>query len=279
MGDCLCLESILSHVETRQVQNDYTIAWAGKHWQIPRAGLRPGLRGSTIRVEARLAGTLQARIGDGFVQLRECERPARTAQKPKHRSKRYVPGAGESQWMNGFSIKRRQAFDETATSVPQANETACGSEESSPLFPFPQGESRGGRVPPTPHKARLPHKRAAAPLWIPCEHLDDAQQRLGTFYFVGMRNFLFCVDRRESHQPGFTFRGGPPRTGDWRQPRFPGFSRFFTAAPYKLPSVSRVTQNPNNSQTSLIMVSEYLLPVSCVRISPEFSAAPVWLPE
>lgn len=167
MGDCLCLESILSHVETRQVQNDYTIAWAGKHWQIPRAGLRPGLRGSTIRVEARLAGTLQARIGDGFVQLRECERPARTAQKPKHRSKRYVPGAGESQWMNGFSIKRRQAFDETATSVPQANETACGSEESSPLFPFPQGESRGGRVPPTPHKARLPPQEGCRPLVDP----------------------------------------------------------------------------------------------------------------
>ena len=198
MGDCLCLESILSHVETRQVQNDYTIAWAGKHWQIPRAGLRPGLRGSTIRVEARLAGTLQARIGDGFVQLRECERPARTAQKPKHRSKRYVPGAGESQWMNGFSIKRRQAFDETATSVPQANETACGSEESSPLFPFPQGKAGAGGFPPRRTKRGSPHKRAAAPLWIPCEHLDDAQQRLGTFYFVGIRNFLFCVDKAKS---------------------------------------------------------------------------------
>src|SRR6188474_941250 len=52
-----------------------------------------------------------------------------------------------------------------------------------PPFPFPPpGESRGGRVPPTPTArcaaskrrwhascAGSPHKRAAAPLWIPCE--------------------------------------------------------------------------------------------------------------
>jgi len=99
IGDWLCLASILSHVETRQVQNDYTVAWAGRHWQIPRAALR---------VEARLDGTLQARAGDAFLQLKECERPVRTAQKPKHRPKRYVPRPGESRWMDGFSIQQRK---------------------------------------------------------------------------------------------------------------------------------------------------------------------------
>jgi hypothetical protein len=83
MGETLCLQSILSHVETRRVNNDYTIAWAGRRWQIPKAALRPGMRGTTIRVEARLDGTLQARIGDGFIRLRECETPVRTPE-PAH---------------------------------------------------------------------------------------------------------------------------------------------------------------------------------------------------
>jgi predicted DNA-binding protein (UPF0251 family) len=35
MTETLCLESILSHVEQRQVTNDYTVAWEGQRWQIP----------------------------------------------------------------------------------------------------------------------------------------------------------------------------------------------------------------------------------------------------
>ena len=34
----------------------------------------------------------------------------------------------------------------------------------SPLSRFPSGESRGGRVPPTPQKARLPPQEGSAPL-------------------------------------------------------------------------------------------------------------------
>jgi hypothetical protein len=63
VGETLRLESILSHVEERQVTNDYTVAWNGKTWQIPKPVVRPGLRGSTLRVEARLDGTVMTRIG------------------------------------------------------------------------------------------------------------------------------------------------------------------------------------------------------------------------
>src|SRR5579872_3646093 len=64
----------------------------------------------------------------------------------------------------------------------------------SPPFPFPPpGESRGGRVPPTPAArcaasqrrwrascAGSPHKRAAAPLWIPCERGAEGLAICGT---------------------------------------------------------------------------------------------------
>ena len=36
VGETLCLASILSHVEQRQVTNDYTVAWEGQRWQIPK---------------------------------------------------------------------------------------------------------------------------------------------------------------------------------------------------------------------------------------------------
>ena len=42
LGETLSLESILSHMEQRQVTNDYTVAWEGRRWQIPKAAVRPG---------------------------------------------------------------------------------------------------------------------------------------------------------------------------------------------------------------------------------------------
>jgi transposase len=164
IGDWLCVESILSHVEPRQVHNDYTVAWAGRHWQIPRAALRPGLRGSSIRVEARLDGTLQARIGDSFAQLSECERPARLAPKPKRSSKRYVPGPGESRWMDGFSVKRPSARQAAGAPI-EANEAACGSKESCPPFPFPPGGKPGRAGSPHAAQSAAPPTRGLSP---PC---------------------------------------------------------------------------------------------------------------
>lgn len=47
------LTAALSHVETRQVANDYTIRFENKLYQIARASVYAGLRGGTVRVENR----------------------------------------------------------------------------------------------------------------------------------------------------------------------------------------------------------------------------------
>lgn len=67
------LTSALSHVETRQVAQDYTIRVLGKLYQIARAEVRPGLRGSNVRVELRLDGTLAVRFQDRYLAVSECQ--------------------------------------------------------------------------------------------------------------------------------------------------------------------------------------------------------------
>jgi len=108
MTKMLSLESILNHVEQRQVTNDYTVAWEGQKWQIPKAAVRPGLRRSTNRIEARLDGTLQTRIGEHFVMLAACEKADKAEIKPEQRrpAGRHVPQPGRSRWMKNLSVAR-----------------------------------------------------------------------------------------------------------------------------------------------------------------------------
>jgi hypothetical protein len=108
LGATLSLESTLSHMEQRQVMNDYTVAWEGRRWQIPKAAVKPGLRRSSIRIEARLDKTLRARIGGQFVILTVCERVEKTSAIESMRpARRHVP-PGQSQWMNNFSVARQK---------------------------------------------------------------------------------------------------------------------------------------------------------------------------
>jgi hypothetical protein len=67
------LAAALSRVDTRQVSNDYTFRWEGHMSQIARASVRPGLRGGTVRVEARLDGTLAVRFRDGYLAVSLCQ--------------------------------------------------------------------------------------------------------------------------------------------------------------------------------------------------------------
>ena len=80
----------------------------------------------------------------------------------------------------------------------QPPELCSRAKGGSPFPVSPKGKAGAGGFPPRRTRRGSPHKGAAAPLCVPCEHLDDAQQRLGTFYFAGIRNFLFCVDSRAS---------------------------------------------------------------------------------
>lgn len=110
LGETLSLASTLSWVEQRQVSNDYTVAWAGQYWQLPQEAVRPGLRRSSIRVEARLDGQRVARIDGRFYVLRACKKAEKAAPQQQREPKRYVPKPGESRWMERFRVAGNAAW-------------------------------------------------------------------------------------------------------------------------------------------------------------------------
>ena len=98
------LGAALSHVESRIVTNDYTFPWYGKHYQIEREDLQPGMKRQSLRVELRLDGELTARYEGRYVKIRECgekpvTQPKTNSAKPVRRD--YNAG-GRSRWMDGF---------------------------------------------------------------------------------------------------------------------------------------------------------------------------------
>jgi hypothetical protein len=108
----LDLSSVLSVVEPRGVANDYTVQWRGVKWQIPRAAIRPGLRGSRLRIEQRLDKTMVARIDGRSVALQRCDgttmpNQTLTTRRP---GRRYQPSAGQSRWMDHFRVNGNAAW-------------------------------------------------------------------------------------------------------------------------------------------------------------------------
>jgi hypothetical protein len=117
------LAAILSHVEDRQVSNDYTLRWDGKFYQIDRRDVRPGMRKAVVRVEQRLDGSLAVRFRGQYVRVARCApsldefqeppaaaaKPARPARSPQRKS----------DWMKNFSL-RSSASLRQAMEVPHA---------------------------------------------------------------------------------------------------------------------------------------------------------------
>ena len=103
------LAAILSHVEHRQVTNDYTIRWDGKLYQIDRRDVRTGMRKARVRVEQRLDATIAVRFQDQYVRVTRCSQPVRsplptsavTSPQPKPKPK----PKGQSDWMKNFSLQ------------------------------------------------------------------------------------------------------------------------------------------------------------------------------
>src|SRR3954454_16179627 len=108
------LAAILSHVETRQVGNDYTIRFDNQLYQIQRIDIRAGLRGGTVRVERRLDGTLAVCFRDRYLAVSEyAPRPKALPPKPprKHARKRVQR---KSDWMKNFHIGRNDIAKKTS---------------------------------------------------------------------------------------------------------------------------------------------------------------------
>lgn len=128
------LDSILSHVETRQVGNDYTVSWQGKRWQIPRHAIEVGLRKRKVRAEARADGSVWVRLSKGLVEAKLCHEPpvAREADKglqpeaaagKRNSARRDHNRGGKSDWMRNFSVKNytqiaKQGVVESAAGRP-----------------------------------------------------------------------------------------------------------------------------------------------------------------
>ena len=66
------LAATLSQVETRQVNNDYTIQLDGKFYLIERDSICAGLRGATVRIERRLDGSLAVRFRQRHLAITAC---------------------------------------------------------------------------------------------------------------------------------------------------------------------------------------------------------------
>jgi transposase len=102
------LEASLSHVETRQVRNDYTIPLGGELYQIQRQAVVSGLRKASVRVERRLDGSIAVRFGERYLPVNRCAAAAKTKAPPaKSAAPRRQPNRQRgSEWNKDFDLKK-----------------------------------------------------------------------------------------------------------------------------------------------------------------------------
>jgi transposase len=102
------LAASLSHVETRQVRNDYTLQWEGEFYRIEPRAVVSGLRRANVRVERRLDGALAVRYGEKYLPVTQCEAAAKKAPavaQAEPTGKRRQPQRG-SDWNRNFDLKK-----------------------------------------------------------------------------------------------------------------------------------------------------------------------------
>jgi transposase len=113
MLDEHALPAILSHVDERQISNGYTIQYGGQTYQIPRNQVRTGMRGSNVRVEVRLDGSIAMRFRDEYLAVQLCTEPVATAVPTRRVAKARRASVQKSRWMQDF-------FDKPALPIGKA---------------------------------------------------------------------------------------------------------------------------------------------------------------
>lgn len=105
------LASVLSHVEQRQVSNDYTVQWRSEKWQIPAGSVHAGLKRRKVWVEQRLNGDMAVRLEGRTVLLEKCEaKPVEPVSKADGPVRRHIPKPGSSRWMDHFRVEGNEAW-------------------------------------------------------------------------------------------------------------------------------------------------------------------------
>jgi len=102
------LAASLSHVETRQVRNDYTIPLDGERYRIERRDVVSGLRKAHVRVEKRLDGSIAVRFGERYLTVSRCTAAAETEATPvKPATPRRPPDRQRGrEWNKNFDLKK-----------------------------------------------------------------------------------------------------------------------------------------------------------------------------
>jgi len=108
------LAAILSHVENRQVNNDYTIQLDTKIYQIARKDICTGLRGAAVRVEKRRDGSVAVRFRDRYLSIAQCaQRPKVMSAKPA-KTKPQATSVKRSEWNKNFDLKKAPSIWQAA---------------------------------------------------------------------------------------------------------------------------------------------------------------------
>jgi transposase len=118
------LAAALSHVETRQVRNDYTLRFEAQLYQIERKSIVNGLRGSDVRVEKRLDGSLAVRFGERYLVVTLIAEAPAPSPPPAQRTSaaainRKRPSGKKSGWMKDF-LKTRGPSIKKAIAISNA---------------------------------------------------------------------------------------------------------------------------------------------------------------
>ena len=100
------LAASLSYVETRQVNNAYTIQFDNKIYQIARCDIRAGLRKAAVRVEVRLDDSIAVRFRDHYLTVTECAVRPQAEPIPKKPAASGNAPRPKSQWMQNFHLTR-----------------------------------------------------------------------------------------------------------------------------------------------------------------------------
>ena len=109
------LAAILSHVEQRKVNADYTFPLEAKTYRILRQDICAGLRGAYIRVEQRRDGSVAARYKGRYLRVERCEPQPKVAPPAKPAVKKTPrPQAQRSTWNQDFDLKKGPKFWQAA---------------------------------------------------------------------------------------------------------------------------------------------------------------------